>query len=84
MREMNNMANVEMPRMSDNMTEGDIEQWLVEDNSYVTVGQEILQIETEKALMTYEAENEGDLKIIVLAGESVQIGVLIATITERS
>ncbi|MSX58959.1 MAG: hypothetical protein F2766_03185 [Actinobacteria bacterium] len=84
MREMNNMANVEMPRMSDNMTEGYIEQWLVEDNSYVTVGQEILQIETEKALMTYEAENEGDLKIIVLAGESVQIGVLIATITERS
>jgi len=81
---MNNMANVEMPRMSDNMTEGYIEQWLVEDNSYVTVGQEILQIETEKALMTYEAENEGDLKIIVLAGESVQIGVLIATITERS
>ena len=84
MREMNNLANVEMPRMSDNMTEGYIEQWLVEDNSYVTVGQEILQIETEKALMTYEAENEGDLKIIVLAGESVQIGVLIATITERS
>ncbi len=84
MREMNNMANVEMPRMSDNMTEGYIEQWLVEDNSYVTVGQEILQIETEKALMTYEADNEGDLKIIVLAGESVQIGVLIATITERS
>jgi pyruvate dehydrogenase E2 component (dihydrolipoamide acetyltransferase) len=84
MREMNNMANVEMPRMSDNMAEGYIEQWLVEDNSYVTVGQEILQIETEKALMTYEAENEGDLKIIVRAGESVQIGVLIATITERS
>jgi pyruvate dehydrogenase E2 component (dihydrolipoamide acetyltransferase) len=78
------MANVEMPRMSDNMTEGYIEQWLVADNSYVTLGQEILQIETEKALMTYEAESSGEIKIIVPAGKSVEIGVLIATITEKS
>jgi pyruvate dehydrogenase E2 component (dihydrolipoamide acetyltransferase) len=78
------MADVEMPRMSDNMTEGYIEQWLVTDNSYVTRGQEILQIETEKALMTYEAESEGIINIFVPAGENVAIGVVIATITEKS
>ncbi len=78
------MADVEMPRMSDNMTEGYIEQWLVTDNSFVTRGQEILQIETDKALMTYEAENEGVINILVPAGEMVAIGVLIATITEKN
>ena len=78
------MADVEMPRMSDNMTEGFIEQWLVTDNSFVTRGQEILQIETDKALMTYEAESEGVINILVPAGEMVAIGVLIATITEKS
>lgn len=78
------MADVEMPRMSDNMTEGFIEQWLVADNSVVTRGQEILHIETEKALMTYEAESDGIINILVPAGEMVAIGVLIATITEKS
>ena len=78
------MADVEMPRMSDNMTEGFIEQWLVTDNSVVTRGQEILQIETDKALMTYEAESEGVINILVPAGEMVAIGVLIATITEKN
>ena len=78
------MADVEMPRMSDNMTEGFIEQWLVTDNSFVTRGQEILQMETDKALMTYEAESEGVINILVPAGEMVAIGVLIATITEKN
>lgn len=78
------MADVEMPRMSDNMTEGYIEQWLVTDNSYVTRGQEIMQIETDKALMTYEAESDGIINILVPAGENVAIGVLIATIAEKS
>lgn len=78
------MADVEMPRMSDNMTEGFIEQWLVADNAVVTRGQEILHIETEKALMTYEAESDGIINILVPAGEMVAIGVLIATITEKS
>ncbi len=78
------MADVEMPRMSDNMTEGFIEQWLVTDNSFVTRGQEILQIETDKALMTYEAESGGVINILVPAGEMVAIGVLIATITEKN
>ena len=78
------MADVEMPRMSDNMTEGFIEQWLVTDNSFVTRGQEILQIETDNALLTYEAESEGVINILVPAGEMVAIGVLIATITEKN
>ena len=42
------------------------------------------QIETDKALMTYEAESEGIINILVPAGENVAIGVLIATITEKS
>ena len=78
------MADVDMPRMSDNMTEGYIERWLVESNSHVNSGQEIMEVETEKALMTYEAESTGIISILVPAGQTVAIGVLIATITEKS
>lgn len=78
------MVEVKMPRMSDNMTEGYIEQWLVLDHSYVIRGQEIMQIETEKALMTYEAESDGIINILIPAGETVAIGLIIATITENS
>ena len=34
--------------------------------------------------MTYEAESEGVINILVPAGEMVAIGVLIATITEKN
>ena len=78
------MANVDMPRMSDNMTEGYIDQWLVSDLSYVTLGQERVQIETDKAIMTYEAESEGIIHILVPAGETIAIGIPIATITEKN
>jgi pyruvate dehydrogenase E2 component (dihydrolipoamide acetyltransferase) len=74
------MPDVGMPRLSDSMREGAVSEWLVEDGTEVTRGQEILEVETDKATMTYEAEHDGPLRILVPAGVNVEVGHLIATI----
>jgi pyruvate dehydrogenase E2 component (dihydrolipoyllysine-residue acetyltransferase) len=76
------MPDVGMPRLSDSMREGAVSQWLVEDGAEVTRGQEILEVETDKATMTYEAEHDGPLRILVPEGVSVEVGQLIAIIGE--
>ena len=50
-----------MPRLSDSMEEGTILRWLVDDGTEVAVGQEIVEIETDKATMPYEADEAGVL-----------------------
>jgi pyruvate dehydrogenase E2 component (dihydrolipoamide acetyltransferase) len=74
------MPDVTMPRLSDSMQEGAINRWLVDDQSYVVRGQEILEVETDKAIMTYEAENEGTLTILLHEGENIDVGQIIARI----
>ena len=55
------MPDVVMPRLSDSMEEGTILRWLVEDGATVARGDEIVEIETDKANMTYEADAAGRL-----------------------
>lgn len=76
------MPDVGMPRLSDSMREGAVSQWLVTDGTQVTRGQEILEVETDKATMTYEAEHDGLLRILVGEGVNVEVGHVIATIGE--
>lgn len=71
---------VGMPRLSDSMQQGTIERWLVADGAAVTRGQEILEVETDKAVMAYEAESDGLLHILAPAGATVAVGDPIATI----
>ncbi|HST39790.1 MAG TPA: dihydrolipoamide acetyltransferase family protein [Conexibacter sp.] len=71
---------VPMPRLSDSMEEGTIVTWLVEDGAAVTVGQEIVEVETDKATMPYEAETDGVLHVLVPAGGTVPVGDPIARI----
>src|SRR5215210_50253 len=58
------MADVAMPRLSDSMEEGTILKWLKSDGDEVKRGEELVEIETDKANMTYEADQEGVLKIV--------------------
>lgn len=74
------MYEVVMPRLSDSMEEGTIVRWLKEDGEDVARGEEIVEIETDKATMGYEADAAGTLRIAVPAGGTVAVGVPIATI----
>src|SRR3954452_13488402 len=74
------MADVAMPRLSDSMEEGTILKWLKSDGDEVKRGEELVEIETDKANMTYEADQEGVLKIVAGEGDTLPVGETIASI----
>jgi pyruvate dehydrogenase E2 component (dihydrolipoamide acetyltransferase) len=76
------MADVAMPRLSDSMEEGTILKWLKSDGDEVKRGEELVEIETDKANMTYEADQEGVLKIVAQEGDTLPVGQTIAQIGE--
>jgi len=69
-----------MPRLSDSMVEGTIVAWLRDEGEEISVGDEIAEVETDKAIMPYQAEHAGTLRIVAQAGEVVAVGALIGYI----
>ena len=76
------MAEVAMPRLSDSMEEGTILKWLKSDGDEVSRGDELVEIETDKANMTYEADQDGTLAIVAQEGDTLAVGETIAKIGE--
>jgi len=74
------MPDVVMPRLSDSMEEGTILKWLKAEGDEVVKGDELVEIETDKATMTYEADSAGTLAIVAQEGETLPIGQVIARI----
>jgi pyruvate dehydrogenase E2 component (dihydrolipoamide acetyltransferase) len=74
------MPDVVMPRLSDSMEEGTILKWLKAEGDEVAKGDELVEIETDKATMTYEADTAGALSIVAQEGETLPIGQVIARI----
>ncbi|TDD70370.1 2-oxo acid dehydrogenase subunit E2 [Actinomadura darangshiensis] len=75
------MTEIFMPRLSDTMEEGVISSWQKQPGDEVAVGDVIVDIETDKAVMEYEAYEAGVLeKILVGEGESAAIGAPIAVV----
>jgi pyruvate dehydrogenase E2 component (dihydrolipoamide acetyltransferase) len=74
------MAEIVMPRLSDTMEEGTILRWLVADGEPVRRGQELVEIETDKANMTYESDLEGVLATVAAEGDTLPVGAVIARI----
>jgi pyruvate dehydrogenase E2 component (dihydrolipoamide acetyltransferase) len=74
------VPDVVMPRLSDSMEEGTILRWLVSSGDEVSRGEEIVEIETDKANMTYEADAAGVLEIVASEGDTLPIGEPIARI----
>jgi pyruvate dehydrogenase E2 component (dihydrolipoamide acetyltransferase) len=72
------MIEIAMPRLSDSMEEGTIIRWLVGDGSNVEQGQEIVEIETDKASMTHESDAAGVLHILAAEGDTLAVGEPIA------
>ena len=63
-----------MPRLSDSMTEGTIVRWLKAEGDEVERGEEIVEVETDKATVGYEAEVSGRLSIREPEGAVVAVG----------
>jgi pyruvate dehydrogenase E2 component (dihydrolipoamide acetyltransferase) len=72
------MAEIVMPRLSDTMEEGTILRWLKQDGEQVNRGEELVEIETDKATMTYESDLSGILQRVAGEGDTLAVGELIA------
>ena len=69
-----------MPRLSDSMEEGTIVRWLKRDGDEVARGEELVEIETDKATMAYESDTAGMLQITAPEGATLAVGAKIAVI----
>ncbi|MEA2382762.1 MAG: hypothetical protein QOH72_2733 [Solirubrobacteraceae bacterium] len=76
------MPDITMPRLSDSMEEGTILKWLKAAGDEVSKGDELVEIETDKATMTYESDADGTLEIVADEGATLAIGEVIARIGE--
>ncbi len=72
------MADIVMPRLSDTMEEGTILRWLKRDGEQLARGEELVEIETDKATMIYESDQTGFLQIIAAEGATLAVGEVIA------
>ena len=79
------MPDVVMPRLSDSMEEGTILQWLKQVGDEVAVGDELVEIETDKANMAYESDVAGTLtEILAEEGATLPIGTPIARVGDAT
>lgn len=72
---------VRMPSVMANATEGGIQSWLATEGQTIAVGDPLVEIETEKAVVEYAAEVEGVVgKLLAQVGDNIVVGAPIAVI----
>ncbi|XP_017789048.1 PREDICTED: dihydrolipoyllysine-residue acetyltransferase component of pyruvate dehydrogenase complex, mitochondrial-like [Habropoda laboriosa] len=76
--------NVTMPALSPTMTTGTIVKWLKKEGDEIEPGDALAEIQTDKAVMTFEFEDEAVFaKILAPEGTQVEVGQLIAITVEK-
>lgn len=74
-------TNIEMPKLSDTMTEGTLLTWHKKVGDEVEIGDIIAEVETDKANMEVEAFDEGTItSILIQEGEKAPIGGTLAVL----
>lgn len=74
---------IEMPKLSDTMTEGTLAKWIVKEGEAVSVGKPLADVETDKATMEMTSFFEGVVhKLLVKVGDKVPLGAAMAVVLE--
>src|SRR3954447_21894699 len=70
-----------MPKLSDSMADAVIVKWLKSPGEEFRRGEALIEVETDKATVVYEAEADGTLEAIVVPeGGTAEVGQPIATL----
>ncbi len=78
-------AEITMPQLSDTMTEGTVVKWHKKVGDSVKSGEEIADVETDKATMPMESFDAGTLAVILVAeGQKVKVGQPIGVVATGS
>jgi pyruvate dehydrogenase E2 component (dihydrolipoamide acetyltransferase) len=72
------MADVRMPRLTDGMEEGTLVRWLVAPGAEVAIGDDLAEVETDKATVVMTAESAGTFEPLVAEGDDVPVGTPVA------
>jgi pyruvate dehydrogenase E2 component (dihydrolipoamide acetyltransferase) len=73
------MPEIQMPKLSDTMTEGTLVAWKKKKGDQISAGEVVAEIETDKATMEWESPEDGTLtEIYVQEGGKVNVGDKIA------
>jgi len=75
---------IKVPSVGESITSGILGVWNKPDGAYVQAGEPIFEIETDKVTSEIVAESAGKLKHLVKAGDTVQIGQVVASIDEKA
>lgn len=71
---------IKIPSPGESISEVELASWFVEDGDLVRKNQEVGEIESEKATLPLIAEQSGQIKILHAAGETVDVGSVVASI----
>ncbi|MBA3898624.1 MAG: 2-oxoglutarate dehydrogenase complex dihydrolipoyllysine-residue succinyltransferase [Bacteroidetes bacterium] len=74
------IVEMKVPSPGESITEVEIANWLKADGDFVEKDEEICEIDSDKATLTLNAEEAGQLKILVEAGETVTVGDVVCKI----
>jgi pyruvate dehydrogenase E2 component (dihydrolipoamide acetyltransferase) len=69
-----------LPALSDGMEFGTILAWLKQPGDEVHLGEDIVEVELDKATVVWQSEHSGFLRPVATAGSNVAVGDLIATL----
>ncbi len=75
---------VKVPTVGESITSGVLGVWNKPDGAYVKAGDPLFEIETDKVTSEVVAETAGALKHLAKAGDTVQIGQVVAQIDEKA
>lgn len=71
---------VKVPSPGESISEVQLASWLVSDGDFVEKDAEIAEVDSDKATLTINAAEEGVIKILVEAGETIKVGAVVAKI----
>ncbi len=78
------MTHVAVPNVGESISSGIVTTWLKKEGELVHEGDNLFELETDKATMEIPAPATGTLHIVAAEGTEVEIGAVVGTINESS
>ncbi len=74
------LAEVKVPEVGESITEGTLVQWFKEEGDIVRIDDPLFELETDKVTLEVPSEYAGRIRPLVAAGETVNIGQVVASV----
>jgi pyruvate dehydrogenase E2 component (dihydrolipoamide acetyltransferase) len=75
------IVDITMPRLSDTMQEGYLVAWHKAVGDTITSGEDLVDIESDKATLSYQCEHSGTVvELVAEIDEAVDVGAVIARV----